>query len=227
QVGIERGLLQHEPDSAPHGEPLPHDIVSRDARRAARRSEQGRKQVNGRGLASAVRPEQPEELPVPNLEVESVERADRAEVLAEAAGVDRGGGHPFAASPVPSRNRANARDAGAARYVHSTAPAARSTSATAASIRCRWGDSEHTGSVRPASPATRNAWQRQPPKSWVLRGHDRQGSGIQASPRNRVNASECSQIQASGCARTFSNVSVVIRPAAWQGQTSPAGVTVM
>src|SRR5437667_81904 len=119
----------------------------------ARGSQQCREQVNGGGLPGAVRPEQPEELSRPDLEIEPIERADRAEVFAEAAGVDRGGGHPFAASPVPSRNGASARDAGAARYVHSTTPAALSTAATAASIRWRCGDNEHTGSVRPATPA--------------------------------------------------------------------------
>src|SRR5207244_4011287 len=90
-----------------------------------------------------------------------------------------------------------------------------------------FGDREHTGSVTPASPAIRNAWQRQPPKSSVLRGHERHGSGIHASPRNRVNASDSLQIHSSERSRTFSKVSVVIRPAAWQGHTSPAGVTVM
>src|SRR2546430_13319218 len=38
-------------------------------------------------------------------------------------------------------------------------------------------ESEHTGSVTPASPATRKAWQRHPPKSCALRGHERHGSG--------------------------------------------------
>ena len=54
-----------------------------------------------------------------------------------------------------------ARDAGAARYAHSAgasaAAAARSAAATASSTRRRCGESEQTGSVTPASPATRNA----------------------------------------------------------------------
>ena len=62
--------------------------------------------MDGGGLAGAVGTEQAEELGLAHLEVERVERADRAEILAEAAGVDRGGGHPLAAS---------AREAGAAR----------------------------------------------------------------------------------------------------------------
>ncbi len=106
QVAIERGVLEHEPDAAPHGEALVRDVVSRDARRTTRRREQRRQQMNGGGLPGAVRSQQAEELSVADLEVELVERAERAEVLPEAAGEDRGGGHPFAAS---------AREAGAAR----------------------------------------------------------------------------------------------------------------
>src|SRR5437667_431573 len=106
QVAVERGVLKHEPDAAPHGEALAHDVVSRNARGAAGGRKEGREQVNRRRLTGAVRPEQAEELSIPDLEVEPIESADRAEVLAEAAGVDRGGGHPFAA---------RTRDAGAAR----------------------------------------------------------------------------------------------------------------
>src|SRR5207245_1983826 len=64
-----------------------------------------------------------------------------------------------------------------------------------ASIRWRWGESEQTGSVAAASPVTRKAWQRQPPKSWVRRSQVRHGSGIQSSPRNRRNDEDSSQIQ--------------------------------
>jgi len=106
QVAIERGVLEHEPDAAPHGEAFLRDVVPRDTRTTARRREQRRQQMNGGGLPGAVRPEQAEELSVVDFEVEPVERAERAEVLAEAAGEDRGGGHPFAASR---------REAGAAR----------------------------------------------------------------------------------------------------------------
>ena len=87
-------------------------------------------------------------------------------------------------------------------------------SLTTESINPRSGESEQTGSVAPASPVTRNAWQRHPPKSTSLRAQERQGSGIQASPRNRVNASDSFQIHSSERARTFSNCSVVMRPAA-------------
>src|SRR5204863_159182 len=90
------------------GEPatIQHGDASRNARSAAGGREESREQVNRGGLTGAVRPEQAEELPIPDLEVEPIESADRAKVLAEAAGVDRGGGHPFVA---------RTRDAGAAR----------------------------------------------------------------------------------------------------------------
>jgi hypothetical protein len=46
------------------------------------------------------------------------------------------------------------------------------------------GRSSQTGSVALASPVKRKAWQRHPPKSSLRRSQERQGSGIQASPRN-------------------------------------------
>ncbi len=152
EVAIERRLLKHEPDAASDLEILAHDVVPGDARRAATRGQQRREDMNGCGLARAVRPEKAEELALTHLQIEGVERANRAEVLAETAGCDRGGGHPLAAM---------ARDAGAARYAHSAggsaAAAAPSAAATASSTRRRCGESEQTGSVTPASPVTRNA----------------------------------------------------------------------
>src|SRR5215831_2312241 len=138
----------------------------------------------------------------------TVERDTRQAAIGGAAG------HP------PAR----ARDAGAARYVQAAPSCAPSS---AASTRGRCGESEQTGSVSPASPAMRNAWQRQPPKSFVFRSHERHGSGIQASPRNRVKASDSFQIHSSDRSRTLAKLRVLIRPAAWHGHTSPAGVTVM
>ena len=106
EVTIECGLLKHEPDVAPDREAIDADVVTGHARRSARRGEQGGEQVDGGGLAGAIGAEKAEELAFPHLQVEPIEGADRAEILAKAAGVDRGGGHPFAA---------RARDAGAAR----------------------------------------------------------------------------------------------------------------
>ena len=76
-----------------------------------------------------------------------------------------------------------------------------------------------------ASPVSRSAWQRQPPKSssWRSSGQVRHGSGIQSVPRKRVNASDSNQIPASGWSRTLANSRPGIVDAAWQGSTSPFG----
>ena len=62
----------------------------------------------------------------------------------------------------------------------------------------RSGVSVQTGSGLVASPVSANAWHRQPPKSIAFRGQVRQGSCIQASPRNAWKAGDSSQIQRSG-----------------------------
>ena len=70
-----------------------------------------------------------------------------------------------------------------------------------ASTTLAWcGENRHTGSVAAASPVSRSAWQRQPPKSssWRPSGHERHGSFIQSVPRKRLNASDSSQIRCSG-----------------------------
>ena len=62
-----------------------------------------------------------------------------------------------------------------------------------------WGENRQTGSVAAASPVSRSAWQRQPPKSssWRPSGQDRHGSCIQSVPRKRLNASDSCQIHSS------------------------------
>ena len=68
-----------------------------------------------------------------------------------------------------------------------------------------YGDSPHAGSVLAASPVSKAAWQRQPPKSFSRSGQLRHGSRIQPVPRKRLNASDSSQIQRRDLFRTFSN----------------------
>src|SRR2546428_360123 len=106
EIAVQRRLLEDEADAATGLEVIAYDVVSGDTRRAPSGTQQRGEQMDGGRLAGAVGPEEPEELALPHLEVEVVERADRAEVFAEAAGFDRGGGHSCAAS---------AREAGAAR----------------------------------------------------------------------------------------------------------------
>src|SRR6218665_861884 len=65
------------------------------------------------------------------------------------------------------------------------------------------GDLSHTGSVRPASPVSSQAWQRQPPRSRSFSSQERHGSGIHAVPRKRWKASLWYQMSCSDCVRTF------------------------
>src|SRR5579862_5232180 len=96
--------------------------------------------------------------------------------------------------------------------------------ATADSTRLWVGASEQTGSVAAASPASRKAWQRHPPKSSVRRSQLRQGSGIHSSPRKRWKLGDSCQIQARDFSRTFSNSRPDKTSAAWQGRTLPDGL---
>src|SRR5271170_7576874 len=90
----------------------------------------------------------------------------------------------------------------------------------------RRGEREHAGSVAWASPVSRAAWQRQPPKSISRIGHSLHGTGIQAVPRKRLNDSDWPQIQSSGRIRTFSKRRSLMAEAVGQGRTSPTGLTV-
>ncbi len=97
------------------------------------------------------------------------------------------------------------------------------TSRSASSITRCDGAREQPGSVALASPVSRRAWQRQPPKSSVRRSQLRQGSGIHDSPRNFWNTPDSCQIHSRECSRTLSKVSSGITPAAWQGSALPVG----
>src|SRR2546428_62399 len=97
EIAVQRRLLEDEADAATGLEVIAYDVVSGDTRRAPSGTQQRGEQMDGGRLTGAVGPEEPEELALPHLEVEVVERADRAEVFAEAAGFDRGGGHSCAA----------------------------------------------------------------------------------------------------------------------------------
>src|SRR5262245_18047517 len=86
------------------------------------------------------------------------------------------------------------------------------------------GEREQTGSVAEALPASKRAWQRQPPKSCARRSQDLHGSGIQDSPRNFSNAALDSHISRRDFFFTFSNCNPGMTTAAWQGSASPLGV---
>src|SRR3954462_10805404 len=82
-----------------------------------------------------------------------------------------------------------------------------------------------TGSVFSAAPVRANAWQRQPPKSTVFLGQERQGSRIQLSPREAVDPGDSGQIQSREWSRALGQLMVVIWVAPWQGSTLPSGAT--
>lgn len=94
---------------------------------------------------------------------------------------------------------------------------------SARSTNSRLGDNEHTGSVAAASPVSRSAWHRHPPKSSVRRSQLRHGSCIHSSPLNFRNASDSRHISERDMVRTFSKSIRGITAAAWQGRTRPVG----
>jgi hypothetical protein len=87
---VERRFLEHDADRSAHGHRAASHVVPGDARIALRRPQQRREHVDRRRLAGAVRPEQPEELPCRNLEIERFDGAYVAVALAQAACTDRG-----------------------------------------------------------------------------------------------------------------------------------------
>ena len=92
QVGIERRVLEHEPDVAPHLTPLRDDVVAGDVRVPAGRVDQRAQDADGRRLAGAVGPEEAERLARRDLEVDSGDRLDVAVALLEVTNLDRGCG---------------------------------------------------------------------------------------------------------------------------------------
>ena len=78
QVGIERGVLEHEADVAAHGVPFGDHVVPGHDGAAGRRPHQGAEDADGGRLAGAVRPEEPERLPRRDLEVDAADGLDIA-----------------------------------------------------------------------------------------------------------------------------------------------------
>ena len=86
-----RAVRQHA-EHAARRERGRREIDAADARRAAIGLEHRRQDPQARRLAGAVRPEQPRDAAVRRLEAHAVERANRAEALAEAFDLDHGAG---------------------------------------------------------------------------------------------------------------------------------------
>src|SRR5262249_49674043 len=101
--------LEHAQQSAArelHG-PQPRDLLAVEPHAAALRGEEARHQVERRGLARAVRPDEPEDLALLEREVEILDGGDAAEVPGEPRGTQQAHRAPaFVARPhSPSRKK--------------------------------------------------------------------------------------------------------------------------
>ena len=99
QVLVHRCVLACEPDVLAHPGGVADDVEARHARRAVVREQQGRQDADGRRLAGAVRPEQPEDAARLDAQVDTAQRVDVPVALSQSDGLDGGGAlHPLYAS---------------------------------------------------------------------------------------------------------------------------------
>src|SRR4029077_17697267 len=90
QRAIDGAVLEDDAAGAPGGERIGRDVGAGDARAAARGPDRCRQHADGRRLAGAVGPEQPERLAGRDLEADAVYGLDSTRVgLAKIAHVDR------------------------------------------------------------------------------------------------------------------------------------------
>jgi hypothetical protein len=91
EVLVHRGVLPRETHLFPYPPGVAHDVVTQDGRRPRVGGQQGGEDPDGRGLARAVRAEQPIDRALADAEVHAVEGAGVAEAFGETAGLDRVG----------------------------------------------------------------------------------------------------------------------------------------
>ena len=87
---VDRGLLEHQAESAPHRPPVAHHVVTEDPGRSTGGGEEGGEEQHRGGLARAVRTQQADGAPARHHQFEPLERAHRAVVAPEPFGLDRG-----------------------------------------------------------------------------------------------------------------------------------------
>ena len=87
---IDRGVLQCDADAATNFVRLLGDVEACDARGSRGRAQQGSEHAHRGALAGAVRPEEPEDLPLVHGEVDAVDGVHVAEVAHEVLGDDGG-----------------------------------------------------------------------------------------------------------------------------------------
>ena len=93
---VDDRLLEHDAADATGGQRLAHDVEAADARGPAGRQDRGRQDADGRRLARAVRPEQPEHLAGADLEIDPGDGLDASGVdLAELFDFDHGASSSF------------------------------------------------------------------------------------------------------------------------------------
>src|SRR6202050_5413380 len=108
QVVVQGGLLEHQADVAAHGVPLGDHVVSCHPGGARRGLGQGAQDLDGGGLACAVRPEKAERLAGRDLEIDAADGLDLAVALGQLADRDSRC-HPYASCSAASSSAARIR----------------------------------------------------------------------------------------------------------------------
>ncbi len=101
QVLEQRELLAHVADAALGPLGVGDDVLAQDADAAGLRGDRAGEHADGRGLAAAVRAEEPEDLASGDVEVDAVHGGEVAETLGEAAHGDGDVGGREAGRPRP------------------------------------------------------------------------------------------------------------------------------
>src|SRR5213596_2540416 len=81
ELAVETRVLEHDAEALADCSPMRGDVESVELERAGRRTQQGGEHLDGRGLPGAVRPEERENLPGPDVEGNVVDGYDVAERL--------------------------------------------------------------------------------------------------------------------------------------------------
>jgi hypothetical protein len=105
QIRVHGRVLAGKPDLVPDRRRLPDDVEAEHLGAPRVRLQDGRQDADGRRLARAVRPQQPEHGARRYLEVDAVERRHSAETLRQSLNSDCSVGH---LSPTDARARAAA-----------------------------------------------------------------------------------------------------------------------
>ena len=98
-LGVEAGLLEGDPDEAPHRGRLPGDVVAQHVAGPAGRLEQGGQDADDGRLAGPVGAEEPVDLALGDLEADPADRLDLAKPADQVCCLDCG--HPTSVGEAP------------------------------------------------------------------------------------------------------------------------------